>query len=134
MQPDEKLIWREEQQALNIIKTLEALPANTPLLVWCGNNHHSKEIGDGWWHPMGYQFQQHSGINPFVIDQNVSVKFNPTDDFFETELIQPFSEELAKHGGTAGFLLEEIPASFERFGFQGTSEDALLISTENELE
>ena len=83
---------------------------------------------------MGYQFQQHSHINPFVIDQAVTVKFDPSDDFFETELIIPFTEELAKHDGTAGLLKEEIPASFARFGFQELSDDALLFSTENELE
>jgi hypothetical protein len=83
---------------------------------------------------MGYQFQQHSGMNPFVIDQTLTVKFDPTDDFFETEIITPFSEELAKHDGTAGFLLEEVPSSFARFGFQGLGDDALLFSTQNELE
>ena len=84
--------------------------------------------------PMGYQVQQHSGMDPFVIDQTLTVKFDPTDDFFETELISPFSEELAKHGGTAGFLLEEMPASFARFGFEGLGDDAILVSTQNDLE
>lgn len=125
--------WREEQQALNIIKALAALPANTPILVWCGNNHHAKEGGDGWL-PMGYQFRWHSGIDPFVIDQGITVKFNPSDDFFDTELIEPFAEELAKFGGTAGLLMEELPSTFDRFALQTRSEDALLISTQNELE
>lgn len=130
---NEYINWREEQQALNIIKALDALLANTPMLVWCGNNHHSKTPGDGW-KPMGYQFQQHSGLDPFVIDQILTVKFDPTDDFFETELISPFSEELAKHGGTAGFLLEEMPASFNRFGLEGLKDDAILVSMQNDLE
>jgi hypothetical protein len=125
--------WREKQQALNLIAALQSLPANTPLLVWCGNNHHSKEPSDGWL-PMGYQFQQHSGTNPFVIDQVVGVKFDPTDDFFDTELILPFSDEFTKHGRTAGFLIDEMPASFARFSFQGLGDDSLLFSTQNELE
>lgn len=125
--------WREEQQALNIIDALAALPANSPILGWCGNNHHAKEGGDGWL-PMGYQFRRHSGIDPFVIDQGITVKFNPSDDFFDTELIEPFAEELAKFGGTAGLLMEEIPSTFDRFALQTRSEDALLISTQNELE
>ena len=84
---------------------------------------------------MGYQFQQHSGIDPFVIDQVLTVKFDPADDFVETELIPPFSDELAKHGGTAGLLLKEIPSSFfARFGFEGLEDDAILISTQNDLE
>lgn len=126
--------WREEQQALNIIKALKALPANTPMLVWCGNNHHSRSVEDGRWLPMGYQFQQHSGIDPFVIDQGVTVKFDVEEDFFETELIKPFAAELARFGGTAGLLVEEIPAAFDHFALQTRSEDALLISTQNELE
>lgn len=125
--------WREEQQALNIIKALAALPANTPFLVWSGNNHHAKEGGDGWL-PMGYQFRQHSGIDPFVIDQGITVKFNPSDNFFETELIEPFAEELAKFSGTAGLLMEDIPSAFDRFALRTRSEDALLISIQNELE
>ena len=73
--------WREKQQALNLIAALQSLPANTALLVWCGNNHQAKKAGNGWI-PMGYQFQQHSGMNPFVIDQALTVKFDPIDDFF----------------------------------------------------
>jgi len=125
--------WREEQQALNFIKALAALAANTPILVWCGNNHHAKEGGDGWL-PMGYQFRRHSGIDPFVIDQDITVKFHPSDNFFETELIEPFAEELTKFGGTAGLLVEEIPSTFDRFDLRTRSEDALLISTQNKLE
>jgi hypothetical protein len=119
--------WREEQQAL------DSLPAGSRMLVWYGNNHHSKSAEDGWL-PMGYQFQRHSGMDPFVVDQTLTVKFDPTDDFVETELIPPFSEEMAKHGGTPGFLVEEMPASFARFGFEGLEDDAILISTQNDLE
>ena len=54
--------------------------------------------------------------------------------FFETELISPSSEELAKHGGTAGFLMEEMPDSFARFGFEGLGDDAILVSTQNDLQ
>lgn len=125
--------WRETQQALNLIAVLQSLPADTPLLVWCGNNHHSKKASDGWI-PMGYQFQQHSGISPFVIDQAITVKFDPADDYFDTEIVTPFSDKLEKHGGTAGFLIEEIPPSFAGFNFQELGDDALLFSTQNEIE
>jgi hypothetical protein len=37
----------------------------------------------------------------------------------------PFSDELAKHGGTAGFA---------EYRFPELRDDALLFSTENELE
>src|SRR5215207_2664760 len=66
--------WREKEQALNILHALQSVSPHTPLLVWCGNSHHSKQ-GDQEWIPMGYQFQQHSSITPFVIDQIGTVKF-----------------------------------------------------------
>jgi hypothetical protein len=119
--------WREEQQALNIIKALESLPVNTSLLVWCGNSHHSKEAMEGWY-PMGYQFQRHSRIDPFVIDQNSTVKFDQSE--FRLKLIQEFADELEKLGGTAGFLAEEAP----RLLRGNPSENAFLLSTQNELE
>lgn len=125
--------WHEEQQALNLIKALQSLPPNTPLLVWCGNNHHSKQVGDDWI-PMGYQFQQHSHVNPFVIDQSLTVKFDSRDNQLEREVIMQFSDELTKHGGTAGFLREEIPATLAHYHFHDLGNDAFLFSTQNELE
>ena len=119
--------WREKEQALNIIQALQSLPENTPLLVWCGNSHHSKEGGQEWI-PMGYQFGQHSSINPFVIDQLITVKFEANKSW--SPLLDEYAQELHSYGGTAGFLSEEAPPIFER----GSSEDAYLLSTENELE
>lgn len=125
--------WREEQQALNLIAALRALPAGTPLLVWCGNNHHSKRVSPDWI-PMGYQFQQHSQINPFVIEQIRTVKFDSWDDQIETELVMKFSDELTEYGGTAGFLVEDVPPSLAHYHFQDLGNDAYLFSTRNELE
>lgn len=119
--------WREEQQALNMIKALGSLPINTPLLVWCGNSHHYKQIGDDWI-SMGYQFKKHSNINPFVIDQISTVKFD--DNEFRISLVKEFSDELHKYAGTAGFLVEEAPYILSG----NNSEDAILLSTQNELE
>lgn len=119
--------WREEQQALNLIQTLQSLPPKTPLLVWCGNNHHSKEAG-GDWIPMGYQFKKHSDINPFVIDQIPTVKFDVNE--FGIGLVNEFADELDKYGGTAGFLIEEAPDLLRG----DISDDAILLSTQNELE
>jgi hypothetical protein len=119
--------WREEQQALNLIKILRSLPGNSSLLVWCGNSHPSKEPLEGWL-PMGYQFKRQARIDPFVIDQLRTVNFaqNP----FRLELLQQFSGELQKRGGTAGFLSEEAPDWLR----DSLSEDACLLSTQNELE
>jgi hypothetical protein len=66
--------WREREQAANLCRLATAATAE-PLLVWCGNSHASKSIvGD--WTPMGWHFRAMSGINPFVIDQNVTVTFD----------------------------------------------------------
>jgi hypothetical protein len=123
--------WREEQQALNLIAALQALPVGARMLVWCGNSHHSKTASPDWI-PMGYHFQQNNHINPFVIDQIRTVKFDSWDDQFETELTMQFSDELTKHGGTAGFLIEEVPAALSHY--QDLGVDAFLFSTQNELE
>jgi len=119
--------WREEQQALNIIQTLHTLPPKTPLLVWCGNDHHSKEPGKDWI-PMGYQFKAHSNINPFVVDQIRTVKFDGNES--GNRLVDEFAEELHRRGGTAGFLAEEAPDLLR----DDNSMDAVLLSTQNELE
>ena len=129
----EYLDWREEQQALNLIAALQALPAGTPILVWCGNGHHSKRASPDLI-PMGYQFQQKSHINPFVIDQIRTVKFDALDDPIETELVMQFADEWTKYGGTAGFLIEETPPSLAHYHFEDLGNDAFLFSTQNELE
>jgi hypothetical protein len=119
--------WREEQQARNLITALNSLPAKSSMLVWCGNSHHAKKPGQGWT-PMGYQFREQSGIDPFVIDQARTVKFN--NDLFLVRLMWKFGGELKKRGGTAGFLSEEAPSILGH----DDSVDAMLLSTQNELE
>jgi hypothetical protein len=119
--------WREEQQARNLLNALNSLPAKSSMLVWCGNSHLAKKPGQGWT-PMGYQFRDQSGIDPFVIDQTRTVKFN--NDLFHVRLMWKFGGELKKRGGTAGFLSEEVPAILG----QDNSVDAILLSTQNELE
>ena len=65
--------WREREQAANLCRLLEAAPGE-PLLVWCGNSHASKEKREEWI-PMGWHFREMSGVDPFVIDQDVTVDF-----------------------------------------------------------
>lgn len=121
--------WREEQQARNLITALQSLPVNISLLVWCGNSHHAKIVIQDWI-PMGYQFQQHSGINPFVVDQTRTVHFDSSKTQVEMELAVQFADQLIKHGGTAGFLTEEAPSILGHDFII----DAYLLSIHNELE
>jgi hypothetical protein len=120
--------WREEQQARNLIESLNKLPVESKILVWCGNGHHSKQIiGD--WVPMGYQFQRLSGIMPFVIDQIITVKFDPQHWGDAAGLIAQFEPDLAAYGGTAGVLVSENPIFIHHEG-----SDAVLLSLDNDME
>ena len=83
--------------------------------------------------PMGYQFKQLSGIDPFVIDQTSTVKFPQRSGQQQKieQFLRQFASELVKKGGTACFLQEETPASF----FQSCEgADAFLVSFLNDLE
>ena len=60
--------WREKKQAENLAAFLNMSKKDTKILVWCGNSHHDKEPGStpgGDLYPMGYQFWQITGIEPF---------------------------------------------------------------------
>jgi hypothetical protein len=124
---------REEEQAKNLIRALQDLPSETKLLVWCGNRHSTKTVVQGWM-PMGYQFKQLSGIDPFVIDQTPTVYFSqrsPEEQQRIQQFLRQFASELVRKSGTAGFLSEETPASF----FQSSEgADAFMVSFLNELE
>ena len=50
---------------------------------------------------MGFRFRELTGIEPFAIDQTVTVAFEP--DAF-APLIEPLRPALESLGGTAGFL------------------------------
>ena len=65
--------WREREQAQNLCRVLAGAPSE-PLLVWTGNGHAATEPS-GEWVPMGCHFPGLSGVDPFVIDQGVTVDF-----------------------------------------------------------
>ncbi len=130
--------WREEMQARNLISALNELSGDAKLLVWCGNNHHTKTLvrwqsgqAEEDWALMGYHFRALSGIDPFVIDQGRTVVFpgmkrRPAMQQWLDEV----TPQLKAFGGTAGFLAEEAPPCFA--GIEG--DDAYIISLENEME
>ncbi len=130
--------WREEEQARNLLKAIENLPTEAKILVWCGNGHHCKiavkasETYPIPWLPMGYQFKQLSGIDPFVIDQDRTVRFSSRQR--EYRQIQRYLDLVAgilqTFGGTAGVLSEDAPAEL----LPRDSNGAYVISLENEME
>jgi hypothetical protein len=123
----ERINWREREQGANLSHLLEAAPGE-PLLVWCGNGHATKEKS-GDWVPMGWQFRDISGVDPFVIDQDVTVDFGEEGQQWVQDLLASLDDVLAAHGGTAGILRDQAPPPLD--GWAGV--DALVVSTDNEL-
>jgi hypothetical protein len=128
-QSQEYTNYREEQQARNLIAFLAGQPGDTKLLVWCGNGHNGKHQLEDWL-PMGCQFLKLSQINPFCIDQVITVKFHGSYTPFAQRLLDEFGSILEQHGGSAGFLTEEAPQPVRgRWEYV----DAVVLSLENEL-
>jgi hypothetical protein len=126
---------REKVQAEKLVNTLQNLPSDAPLLVWCGNSHHFRltaQLDEGEFALMGQHFVALSGIQHFAIDQTVSVRFS--DDPMQVERFLPFMPELSQLGGTAGFLIEEAPPNLSLNESLMNAIDAIILSTENELE
>jgi hypothetical protein len=119
--------WREREQAQNLCRVLDGAPGE-PLLVWTGNSHAATEPS-GDLVPMGCHFPGLSGLEPFVIDQDVTVDFgHATERDRVRELLGSLRETLAAYGGTAGILCEQAPSSLA-----GWPADAVIISTDNAL-
>ena len=119
--------WRDEQQARNLVEALAARPADTRMLVWCGNDHLARRGLDGWV-PMGVRFTELSGIEPFAINQIRSVEF-PGQLPAAGRWVAAYGYVLAAHGGAAGFLAEDAPPGW---GFP-ESADAFVLATDNRM-
>jgi hypothetical protein len=119
---------REEEQARNLVDALTTLPADSPLLVWCGWGHLYKHARvDSDWRPMASRFWELSGVDPFCIDQTVTVEAGPDRNAPWHELSRSQTWRLQALGGTAGFLVADSPVAWPYV-------DAVLLSTENTLE
>jgi len=118
--------WREREQAQNLCRVLAEAPGES-LLVWTGNGHAATEPS-GEWVPMGCHFPGLSGVDPFVIDQDVTVDFGHGARDWVRELLDSLSDVLAAHDGTAGILCEQAPESLAYW-----PADAVIISTDNAL-
>lgn len=79
---------------------------------------------------MGYQFQQMSDINPFVIDQVMTVHPSPA----ASRMLESYAPFLETMGGTAGFLKEEIPEQYRTLLQKYTGVDGFLLSIHNTSE
>ena len=118
---------REEGQARNLAAALAQLPPETPILVWCGIGHLWKEPPREEWIPMAFRFWRITDLEPFSIDQTVTVEFDPAKTGAWHRLVERERSRLEALGGTAGFLVADSP--LPRAGI-----DAVLLSTQNALE
>ncbi len=121
--------WREQEQAKNLAAVMKTLGPDARLLIWCGNSHlEKKSIGN--WKPMGAQFWEVSGIEPFSIDQTLTLAAEGRGDPRGLRLLERFEEALkATPGETMGFLREDWKDGADRKGV-----DAFIISRHNTLE
>ena len=122
--------WREREQAANLTRSLSEMGDASKLLVWCGNNHLLKaEIEELQWSPMGFRFRQLSQVDPFTIDQTVTVLLSTDQSTEGVELLKAYADEVRQAGGTAGYLTGEGPEVF-----WSAHVDALLLSLDNLME
>jgi hypothetical protein len=119
--------WREREQARNLCNLVSAAP-RVPLLIWCGNGHATKQPVDDWT-PMGCHFTAISRIEPFVIDQTVSVDWPEHSPPWLPELLASLGDTLHNFDGTAGILRPQAPAPWNAL----TGVDAVIVSTHNQL-
>jgi hypothetical protein len=117
--------WRDDQQATNLANLLAELPGEERLLVWAGNLHHAKTRFMAF-QPTGWRFMAKTGVEPFVLDQTVTVAYTPTRA--ASPVLAWARHELQRRDGEAGFVWREgLPRL-------GPGSDAWLLSLDNEME
>jgi hypothetical protein len=77
----------------------------------------------------GVSLQELSGIDPFVIDQTLTVHL-PGLPQYRQDWLAEITPQLTAFGGTAGFLREEAPLCLKLEG----GVDAWIASPYNEIE
>lgn len=117
--------WRDDQQARNLTKLLAELPEDQRMLVWATNLHHAK-IRFMQYQPTGWRFRTLSGVDPFIIDQTVTVTIQETRRM--SPILQWAQSELRRRGGEAGYVWRE--------GLPRLSPgcDAWILSLDNKME
>jgi hypothetical protein len=117
--------WRNGKQATNLTNLLGDLPAKERMLVWAGNRHHSK-VRFMQYQPTGWRFRDSSGVDPFVIDQTVTVTY--VERRHGSPVLEWAAGELRRHDGEAGFIWRD--------GLPRLSPgcDSWVLSLDNKLE
>jgi hypothetical protein len=117
--------WRDDKQAGNLAALLEELPAGDRMLVWAANLHHTK-VRFMAYQPTGWRFRTRTGVDPFVIDQTVTVAF--VERRVASPILQWAQGELRRRSGEAGFIWQE---GMPRLS---PGSDAWVLSVDNRME
>lgn len=129
--------WRDAEEARNLTEFVAQSPPGMKLLVWCGNSHQRKTpqaypgLRRSTWIRLGQRFRELSGIDPFVIDQSLTVEYWWWRRSPRHRDVKRYGAELRALGGTAGFLREEDPEPRWR---NDLSADAWLLSVDNSMQ
>lgn len=125
--------WRDAEEARNLAEFLATSPPDLKLLVWCGNSHQRKTpqtypgVRRVTWIRLGQRLRELSGVDPFVVDQSVTVEYRWRRPPRRRD-VRRYAPELNALGGTGGFLREEDPDERWRGDL---SADAWLLSLDN---
>jgi hypothetical protein len=134
--------WREDQQARNLGAVVASLAQSEQVLTWCGGGHLFRrpyrrpyDVSSGErsdepriWIPMGSLVADYCGVEPFAIDQTITVAYGGR----EPRWLERYADALQSRGGTAGFLAADVPKDVVR-AFPGQVADAYLLSIDNAL-
>jgi hypothetical protein len=124
--------WRDDQQARNLGAVIAGLPSSARVLGWCGNGHLCRSAAqiageeDAVWTPMGSLVSRYCHLEPFSIDQTITVAW----DGREPEWLAPFTDDLEAQGGTAGLLAADLP---EQITSLRHGADAYVLSLDNAM-
>ena len=132
----EAINWREDQQARNLGAVVNGLQRSARVLCWCGGGHLYKkpyettfgENEPSVWIPMGSLVEGYCGVEPFAIDQLISVAWGD----HERVWLDTYADDLRAHGGTAGFLAPDLPEEIASHQ-PGAVVDAYVLSLENAM-
>jgi hypothetical protein len=117
--------WRDASQAANLARLLAELAPDQRMLVWSANLHHAK-VRFMQYRPMGWRFWNITGVEPFVIDQTVTVFF--TRRHRDSPVLRWARWTLRRRGGDAGFVWADgLPRL-------SPGADAWLLSLDNRME
>jgi len=117
--------WRDDKQARNLQTVLAELGADDRMLVWASNLHHTK-VRFMAYQPTGWRFRVLTGVDPFVIDQTITVSFG--EKRASSPILEWARPQLRRRGDEVGYVWREgLPRL-------SPGSDAWVLSLDNLME